>query len=323
MPLSQELLRQIHRTMLRIREFEERIRQEYRRGSIYGMLHLSVGEEAVAAGSCATLRSEDFIVSNHRGHGHCIAKGGDIRLMMAELFGKDTGYCRGKGGSMHIADLALGIIGANGIVGGGIPIATGCGLSSLLRRSGQVTICFFSDGASNQGSFHESLNMASLWKLPVVYICENNLYAVSTRQDRAMAIADIAVRASGYGMPGVVVDGNDAAAVYESVSAAVARARAGEGPTLIEAKTYRWYGHGEADPPTTVYRTREEEAAWREKDPILRMRRRLLAERLASEDELALWESAAKAEIEEAIRFARESPEPAPSAAREGVYCDA
>ncbi len=323
MALTPEQLCQFYRTMMRIRKFEDRLRREYRNGNISGMLHLSVGQEAIATGACAALRRDDYVTSNHRGHGHCIAKGGDSRCMMAELFGKETGYCQGKGGSMHIADPALGIIGANGIVGGGIPIAAGCGLSSLLRRSGQVTLCFFSDGASNQGSFHESLNMAAAWKLPVVFICENNLYAVTTRQDRAQAIADIAVRGSGYGMPGIVVDGNDVVAVYETVSSAVARARAGAGPTLVEAKTYRRYGHCEADPPTTLYRTVEEEALWSEKDPIALFSRKLLDQGLATREELGQVEAAADLEIEEAIQFARESPEPALSSALKGVFSHA
>jgi pyruvate dehydrogenase E1 component alpha subunit len=323
MPATPEILRQLYRTMVRIRKFESRLRPEYRNGKISGMLHLSVGQEAVAAGACAALGQDDFVTSNHRGHGHCIAKGGDIRLMMAEIFGKEMGYCRGKGGSMHIAAPSLGIIGANGIVGGGIPIATGCGLSSRMRGSGQVALCFFGDGASNQGTFHESLNMAAIWKLPVIYVCENNFYAVSTRQSRAQAITDIAARASGYGMPGAIVDGNDAAAVYESVAAAAARARAGEGPTLLEAKTYRQFAHCEADPLICFYRTAEEEAAWQERDPILLLSRRLLAEGLASQEELAQVEAEAEMEIEQAYRFAQESPEPALSTVRDGVYSHA
>jgi acetoin:2,6-dichlorophenolindophenol oxidoreductase subunit alpha len=323
MTLTPELLRQIYRTMVKIRKFEERIHQEYCIGNVCGMLHLSVGQEAVPAGACAALRKEDFVTSNHRGHGHCIAKGGDIRLMAAEILGKETGYCRGKGGSMHIADPALGIIGANGIVGAGLTIATGCGLSSLMRGSGQVAVCFFSDGASNQGTFHESLNMAAIWKLPVLYICENNLYAVTTRQTRAQAIKDIAVRASGYGMPGEVVDGNDAACVYEAVSSAVARARAGEGPTLLEAKTYRHFPHCETEPPNILYRSLEEQASWKERDPILLLSRRLLQEGLASAEELAEVEAGTLRDIEQAIVFAKESPEPALSAVWEGVYSHA
>jgi TPP-dependent pyruvate/acetoin dehydrogenase alpha subunit len=322
MPLSNDLLIRFYRTMVRIRRFEERIRGEYRRGNIPGMLHLSVGQEGVAVGACAALRADDYITSNHRGHGHCIAKGGDIKLMMAELFGKQPGYCGGKGGSMHIADPKLGIIGANGIVGGGLTIATGCGLSSLLRRSGQVTLCFFSDGASNQGAFHESVNLASVWKLPVIYLCENNLYAVSTSQARQQVVPDIANRAAGYGLPGEIVDGNDVIAVYELVERVARRVREGDGPAFIEAKTYRWYGHCETDPPTTVYRTREEEEAWKAKCPIKRLRGRLLAEAISTEKEIQGWEAEADMEIEEAIRYARESPEPALEVAREGVFAD-
>jgi TPP-dependent pyruvate/acetoin dehydrogenase alpha subunit len=315
-----ELLHQIYRTMVKIRAFEERIHQEYCLGNVRGMLHISVGQEAVPAGACAALRKEDFVTSNHRGHGHCIAKGGDIRLMAAEILGKETGYCRGKGGSMHIADPDIGIIGANGIVGAGLTIATGCGLSSRMRGDGQVAVCFFSDGASNQGTFHESLNMAAIWKLPVIYLCENNLYAVTMRQTRAQAIVDIAVRASGYGMPGEVVDGNDAAKVYEAVSAAAARARAGEGPTLLEAKTYRHFPHCETEPPGLGYRTPEEEAFWMARDPILLLGRRLMDEGLATAEDLARVQAEILAELEEALAFAKASPEPALDAVWEGVY---
>jgi pyruvate dehydrogenase E1 component alpha subunit len=321
--LANDLLIRFYRTMVRVRRFEERARVEYRRGALPGMLHLSVGEEAVSVGSCTALEPGDSITSNHRGHGHCIAKGGDVRRMFAELLGKQTGYCGGKGGSMHIADPSLGIIGANGIVGGGLPIATGCGLAARMRGDGRVTLCFFGDGASNQGSFHESLNLAALWKLPVVYVCENNLYAVSTRQNRAQAIADIASRAAGYGMPGVVVDGQDVCAVHHVVGEAVRRARAGDGPTLVEAKTYRWYGHCEADPPTTVYRTKEEEAAWRLRDPIALLRAKLLADSISTEAELEGWDAEEELLIEEAVRFARDSPDPPVASAREGVFADA
>jgi len=321
--MTNELMLRCYRTMSRVRRFEERARQEYRKGALPGMLHLSVGEEAVSVGACAALEPGDSVTSNHRGHGHCIARGGDVRRMFAELFGKATGYCGGKGGSMHIADPALGIIGANGIVGGGLPIATGCGLASRLRGDDRVTLCFFGDGASNQGSFHESLNLAALWKLPVIYVCENNLYAVSTRQNRAQAITDIASRATGYGMPGVVVDGQDVCAVHDTVGEAVGRARVGTGPTLVEAKTYRWYGHCEADPPTTFYRTKEEEASWRLRDPLVLLRDRLLAASLATEAEMDLWDAEEEQLVQEAVRFARESPDPAVSSAAEGVYADA
>ena len=306
--------------MVKIRKFEERIRQENRKGKLHGFLHLSVGQEAVATGACAALKKDDYITSNHRGHGHCIAKGGDLNLMMAELFGKATGYCKGKGGSMHIADPLLGIIGANGIVGGGIPIATGCALSSKLKKTNQVTLCFFGDGASNQGSFHESLNLASLWKLPVIYICENNLYAVSTHQSRQQAIKNIANRAIAYNIPGVVIDGNDVATVYEAVDKAVARARKGEGPTLIECKTYRWYGHCEADPPTTTYRTKKEEEEWKEKCPIKKLKSRLLDLNLLTDGQLTRLEQNIDLEIEKAIEFANKSPEPTLETALEGVF---
>jgi pyruvate dehydrogenase E1 component alpha subunit len=323
MELGRDALVDVYRRMRTIRAFEEKLTELVAGGKIGGFLHLYAGEEAVAVGVCAHLGTRDWVASTHRGHGHCIAKGGDVRRMFAELLGKATGYCRGKGGSMHIADPELGIIGANGIVGGGLPIATGCALASRLRGDGRVTLCFFGDGASNQGSFHESLNLAGLWRLPVVYVCENNLYAVSTRQDRAQAIADIASRAASYGMEGVVVDGQDVGAVYEAVGAAARNARAGAGPALLEAKTYRWYGHCEADPPTTVYRTKEEEAQWRRRDPIALLRARLLAEAAATEAELARWEAEEEQLIEDAVKFALDSGEAPVESAREGVFADA
>ena len=248
MELEKDALLGLYRTMLKIRFFEQRVVDAYSRGLVPGLAHLYIGEEAVAAGVCGVLREDDYITSTHRGHGHVIAKGADLKLMIAELNGKITGYCKGKGGSMHIADMNIGVLGANGVVGAGMPIAVGAAWSSKWRGTGQVTACFFGDGASNQGTFHESLNLASTHKLPVVFVCENNLYGISLCQTRHMAIADIAIRSTGYGIPGVIVDGNNVLEVYGAAQKAVKRARAGEGPSLIECKTYRWRGHHEGDP---------------------------------------------------------------------------
>ncbi|WP_244269762.1 pyruvate dehydrogenase (acetyl-transferring) E1 component subunit alpha [Caldanaerovirga acetigignens] len=306
--------------MNKIRKFEERVSELFAQGKILGFVHLYIGEEATAVGVCENLTDKDYITSTHRGHGHLIAKGGDLKFMMAELYGKVTGYCKGKGGSMHIADVQKGILGANGIVGGGLPIACGAGLSAKLRGTDQVTVCFFGDGASNQGTFHEALNIASIWKLPVVFVCENNLYGISMRQDKHQAIADIADRAMAYGFPGVTVDGNDVLAVYEAAREAVKRAREGAGPTLIECKTYRWRGHFEGDP--TVYRPKEEVEEWMERDPIPRLVRYILDNNIATEEELKDIEENIIRELEEAVKFAEESPYPEETSAVEDVYTD-
>jgi TPP-dependent pyruvate/acetoin dehydrogenase alpha subunit len=304
--------------MLKIRYFEERVRDLFARGEMPGFVHLYLGEEAIAAGVCANLNDNDYITSTHRGHGHIIAKGGEMRLMMAELYAKSTGYNKGKGGSMHIAWPKLGILGANGIVGGGIPIATGAAMSAKLRKSGQVTACFFGDGATNEGTFHESLNIAGAFALPIVYICENNLYAVGTRQSQVRKIEDIADRATSYGMPGVVVDGNDVLAVYEVTNEAVKRARNGEGPTLIECKTYRWRPHFEGEPDT--YRPPEEVAAWIAREPIAPYRTKLIEQRVMTEDEAQNIEAKVLRELDEAVEFARQSPLPLPESALEDLW---
>ena len=243
MELNNTKIIEMYKTMKRIREFETNASKLFAEGQIHGFVHLYIGEEAVATGVCSNLREDDYITSTHRGHGHIIAKGGDVKYMMAELYGRQTGYCKGKGGSMHIADATKGIIGANGIVGAGQNIATGAGLSAKLRGTDQVCACFFGDGSTNQGTFHESLNLASIWRLPVVFVCENNLYGISMHQSRHQAIQDIADRAVAYNIPGVVVDGNDVFAVYEAANEAIERARNGQGPSLIECKTYRHHGH--------------------------------------------------------------------------------
>jgi pyruvate dehydrogenase E1 component alpha subunit len=312
---------QMYRTMLRIRRFEEKLIELKARASIPGLLHLYIGEEATATGVCAALRPEDYVTSTHRGHGHCIAKGGDISRMMAELYGRSTGYCRGKGGSMHIANIELGILGANGIVAAGMPIAGGAALSIKMRGTDQVVACFFGDGGANQGAFHESINMAALWKLPVIYVCENNQYAISVAQSRSASIEDIYLRKDAYDINGAMVDGNDVMAVCEATKKAAQRARNGEGPTLLECKTYRWRGHyeGEAD-RTYTYRSAEEIAEWKKRCPIERFRTKLLKEGVLGEEGFERIEREVEKEIEAAIHFAESSPFPNPEDALEGLY---
>lgn len=309
----------VYRQMVRIRTFEESAAELYRGGQLPGFLHSSVGQEAVAVGACVSLDAGDVIASTHRGHGHVIAKGARLDRMMAELFGKETGYCRGKGGSMHIADADLGILGANGIVGAGIPIAVGAALAFRLRKEARVAVAFFGDGATNTGAFHEGLNLAAAWELPCVFVCENNEYAESTPRRVHQRVQDIATRALAYGMPGVTVDGMDVFAVSEAVGEAVRRARQGGGPALVEARTYRFSGHHLADPGTS-YRTREEVEMHRRRDPIVLCRERIVGEGLATSAELEAIEGAAAGEVEEAIRFARESPSPRVESALEDLY---
>ncbi|HDN05605.1 pyruvate dehydrogenase (acetyl-transferring) E1 component subunit alpha [Candidatus Bathyarchaeota archaeon] len=308
----------MYRKMFEIRSFEEKVFELYAQNMVPGTIHLYAGEEAVAVGVCSNLRKDDYITSTHRGHGHCIAKGADPKRIMAEILGKKTGYCKGKGGSMHIADFKVGMLGATAVVGAGIPIAMGAGLSIKLRGTDQVVACFFGEGASNQGTFHEGINMAAIWKLPVIFVCENNLYAMGTRQSRVMLIENIADRAASYGIPGVTVDGNDVLAVYEAAREAVERARRGEGPTLIECKTYRHKGHSRVDP--AKYRPKEEVEEWLRKDPIKRLREKLLQTNVLAEEEIQRVEEEVSVEIEEAVKFAVESPYPAPEEALEDVY---
>ncbi len=318
MELSRDKMLGMYRQMLRIRYFENRISQLFAEGVLPGFVHLYLGQEAVAVGACSALNDDDYITSTHRGHGHIIAKGGKLDRAMAELHGKRTGYNKGKGGSMHMAHTELGILGANGIVGGGIPIATGAGLSTKMRGTKQVAIAFFGDGASNQGTFHESINLASAFDLPVIYVCENNLYGVGTRQSRVRKIDDIADRAVGYGIPGVIVDGNDVLEVYERTAEAVQRARRGEGPTLIECKTYRWHTHFEGEPDT--YRPPEEVAEWKAKEPITRFEEYLKHEKIATAEELDTIQHEVVNELEAAVKFAQSSPEPELYEALEDVY---
>jgi len=323
MEVNREIKLSLFRTMLRIRRFEEKVMDLHARQIIPGLIHLYIGEEAVAAGVCATLRQDDLISSTHRGHGHCIAKGGELSLMMAELYGRGTGYCLGKGGSMHIADINIGILGANGIVSAGMPIAGGAGLSAKMRGTDQVVACFFGDGGANQGAFHESLNLAAIWKLPVIYICENNQYAISVAQRRAGSIQDYYLRKDSYGIHGCKVDGNDVIAVYEATKEAVDLARRGEGPSLIECKTYRCRGHYEGEAARTyTYRSKEEIEEWVQKCPVERFRKKLLDEGILDENSIDRIEKDVQKEIEEAIQFAENSPFPDPQDALTGLYAE-
>lgn len=318
MTLSKKTLINMYETMNKIRLFELRLQDLFAASEIPGFVHLYLGEEAVATGACAALTNADMITSTHRGHGHLLAKGGDLKLMMAEIFGRKTGYCKGKGGSMHIADLDLGILGANGIVGGGGPLAAGAALAAKYKKSNDVAMCFFGDGASNQGTTQESLNMASAWKLPLVFVNENNGYGISCPQCKSMAVVDIADRAAAYDMPGVVVDGNDVLAVYEAVSEAVKRARKGEGPSLVECKTYRWRGHFEGDACT--YRCDEELKEWKAKDPIPRFEAKLIENKTFTKPEAEKIKAQIAKDVDEAVTFAKESPMPSTSALMEDVY---
>jgi len=318
--LTDSVLKDIHRRMVRIRRFEETAGKMMENGKIPGALHLYVGEEAVASGVMVHLSNEDQITSTHRGHGHLIAKGGAFDRMFAELYGKSTGYCKGKGGSMHISNLEVGMLGANGIVGGGPPIAMGAAFSNKFRKTKNVACCFFGDGASNEGSFHEAANMAGLYKLPVVFVCENNGYGEYTPQRNHQAIVDVADRAAGYGMPGVVVDGMDAVAVYEAAGEAIARARAGEGPTLLECKTYRYFDHVGVRGMGLTYRTDEELAEWKKRDPIELFEARLQEQKIMSAADIKAVHDQTMAEIDKAIQFAESSPFPDPSAVLEDVY---
>jgi 2-oxoisovalerate dehydrogenase E1 component len=318
MKLSGEQLESLYTTMVKIRRFDERTAELFIEGLVKGTAHSYVGEEAVAAAACANLREDDYIVGTHRGHGHCIAKGARVDRMMAELMGRVDGYCRGLGGSMHIAALDLNILGCNGIVAAGLPIGTGAALAARIRHSDRVVIAFFGDGASNQGVVHESLNLAAVWKLPIIFLCENNQYALSTSSRRTVAGDSIAGRAAAYAIPGVRVDGNDLGAVYDAVKTAVARARAGAGPTLVEAMTYRWGGHSmRANLPD--YRTKEEEREWMQRDPIARLKPEL--ERAGSTlMRLKELEEAVEVELDRAVNFAKASPEPTIEVMESSVY---
>ncbi|NPV85097.1 MAG: thiamine pyrophosphate-dependent dehydrogenase E1 component subunit alpha [Anaerolineae bacterium] len=310
----------VYRRIYLVREFELRAIEERRRGLIPGFIHSCVGEEATAVGACLALHQDDVITSTHRGHGHLLAKGGDPKYMMAELAARSSGYCKGRGGSLHIADFDLGILGANGIVGGGIPAAVGAALAFSLRKEKRVALSFFGDGATNQGSFHEAANMAGLWKLPVIFFCENNLYGEGTPQSKQAPLCDLAKRAESFCFPGVIVDGNDPLAVYEATREAVERARAGEGPTFIEGKTYRFRGHYEGDPQ--VYRIPGELEEWQARDPIPTFRQRLIEQWSIAEDEIKQVEDSVQQQLNEAVAYASSAPIPQEEEALEGVYAD-
>jgi len=317
--LSPDQQREMLRQMLTIRRFEERASDDYQAGKIHGVVHCYIGEEAVAVGVCSALEKTDRIISTHRGHGHCIAKGADLNRMMAELYGRQTGYCKGKGGSMHIADFGIGMLGANGIVAGGIAIVTGAGLAAQMEGKGGVAVSFFGDGASNAGPFHECLNIAATWKLPMLYVCENNMWAANTPAAKTHAMPDVAGRAAGYGIPGVVVDGNDVIAVYQAANQAVDRARSGQGPTLIECKTYRWRSHTErrGQPDS---RDKAEIESWQRRDPIALLERQLREQGELDDAGLGTVEGGIMAALEAAAAFADASPFPLPEQATDDVF---
>lgn len=316
--LPLEKLRGMLANMFTTRFFEEKAEDLYARGLVHGTMHLSIGMEASPVGSIAAIEGEDYIIHHHRGHGHTIAKGADIRLMMAEFLGKEAGYCRGRGGSMHIADIEGHNLGATGIVGSGMPTAVGIALALQMQRSPQVLLCFFGDGAANIGEFHESLNMASIWKLPVVFVCDNNQYGMSMASDKAMNVRYVADRACAYGIPGETVDGNDVLAVYAAVSRAVARARQGEGPSLVENLTYRWRGHSKSD--RNLYRTAQEIAEWQAKDPISLFAERLVGAGLLTAEAVSTLERECKALIDQAAEEALLLPDPNPLTIEDEVY---
>ena len=319
MNLDRERLLEIYRRMVMIRQFEEQTWNVYTRGQMAGLAHLYIGEEAVAVGVCSALREDDKITSTHRGHGHCVAKGGDLYRMMAEIMGKSTGYCQGKGGSMHIFDMSLGILGANGIVGGSLGIATGSALSARLQGTDQVTACFFGDGAANQGIWMEVMNLAAIWTLPVIYVCENNQYGEYTPTDAVTAGKSIAARAEPFGIPNCTVDGTDVLAVHDAAQEAVERGRSGEGASVIECLTYRFRGHHVGDPGNT-YRAEEEIAEWMKRDPIQQFHEKLAAEGIATQEELKGIVETVQKEAEEAVEKAVADPMPDPSEVMEDIY---
>ena len=316
--IERERAGRIYLTMAKIRAFETKALKLFENNKLRGSVHLYIGEEAVAATVCSRLTDADYITSTHRGHGHCIAKGADLNKSMAELMGKATGYCKGRSGSMHIADFNVGNLGANAIVGGGIPIAVGAALSAKLQKQDRVAVSFFGDGASNEGTFHESLNLASVMKLPIIFVCENNGYGISVPVSQSTSVKDISVRAKAYDMPGETVDGNDPESIDAAFGRALARAKAGEGPSLIECKIYRWMGHWTGDPQT--YRTREEVESWKKRDPIKHWREHLIAEGMYTAEELDAMDKQADDETQAATDFALNSPEPDPAHVLDDVF---
>lgn len=312
--------RELYATMALVRAFESSVAQLYRDGEIPGFVHTSLGQEAVAAGVCAALEPGDYLATTHRGHGHCLARGVEPESMMAELFARGEGLCHGKGGSMHVADPGLGVLGANAIVGASLPLATGAALASKLRRQGRVAVAFFGEGAVNQGVFHESVNLAAIWDLPVLFLCENNVYAEFTDSRRMTRVPSVAERVAAYGIEGAVVDGNDAEAVHAAAAEAVARCRDGRGPALLEAETYRWHGHYEGD--AQPYKPEDEVARWRELDPLVVQSRRLCERGEATEEELEAIAAAARERVAAAVERARSLPAPDPEEAFADVFGD-
>ncbi len=318
--MTDQMLMESWRTMLLIRRFEEAVEEVFAEGKIVGTAHFCIGQEASAVGTIAALRSDDMVTSNHRGHGHFLAKGADPGRLMAELFGRATGYAGGRGGSQHVADFSIGFLGSHGITAGMIPVATGAALSQKQLDTGRVVVAFFGDGATGQGAFHEAVNIGAAWELPIVYLCENNLYAMSTSIEQSFKVTEVAERASAYGIPGVAVDGNDIEAVHETVDEAAERARRGDGPTLVEARTYRHCGHSKSD--RCLYRTDEEEQAWLERDPLIIAEERILEREIATREALNPIAEEVAAAVEAAVRFALESPEPDPATVSDGVFAD-
>ena len=325
MDQDKEMMMRMMRRMMTIRRFDETVKDLVQSAELVGAAHCYIGEEAVAVGACAALRDDDYITGNHRSHGHPIAKGGDIRKAMAELLGKSTGYCKGKGGSMHLADFSIGILGESGIVASALPVAVGAALGSKMQGNDRVVVSFFGDGASNQGACHEAMNLAAIWKLPTIFLCENNQYAVSTNFREVVAVENISDRAAAYNMPGVLIDGQDVLAMYEATNQAVARARAGEGPSLLEARTYRYEEHSEGlgriikEP----YRSEEEVEMWRKRDPIDLHKKTLLEQDIASQEEIDQLQKEVADAVAEAVEFARNSPYPEPADVYEDMYADA
>ena len=317
---KKDIYREMYKRMNEARAFEQKVSWFFSRGMVHGTTHLSMGEEASGVAPCMALEDGDLITSTHRGHSQVIGKGVDLNKMMAELLGKATGYCKGKGGSMHIADIDSGNLGANGVVGGGHGLSVGAALTQQMKKTGKIVLCFFGDGAAKESSFHEALNLASIWKLPVIFYCENNLYGMSMSMERHMNITNIADRASSYGIPGHIVDGNDAVGLYDKMLEIFKYVREGNGPVLVESKTYRWLGHSKSD--ANVYRTKEEIEDWKSKDPIERMKKYLVSEKIFKEAELTAIEEQAKADIEKAVEFANNSPDPELETALTDVYAD-
>ena len=322
--MKKEELLKVYRTMKTIRSFEERCDKEFMQGNIPGFVHLYAGQEAVAVGACASLRHDDYITGNHRSHGHPIAKVGDVNKAMAELLGKSTGYCKGKGGSMHLADFSIGILGESGIVASALPVAVGAAMGSRMQGHDRVVVSFFGDGASNQGACHEAMNLAAIWKLPVIFLCENNQYAVTTHFNDVVAVENISDRAAAYNMPGILVDGQDVIAVHEATAEAVSRARAGDGPSFIEALTYRYEAHSEGLERILrkPYRTEEELNLWKQKDPIEIHKQVLIANGISNEEEIAGIHTEVVEAINGAVQFARESPYPEPEDLLTDMYAD-